>query len=320
MILSRQFLRRYFILAAIVSLTLAGPGVLVPCTALSDEGVRMKAASVVRPSEIDGWKLAEGPTDYNTTTVFKYMDGAAELFLAYAMKKLTVFRYEKPGRPAITLEVYQMGSPEDAYGLFSFESDDPGAGIGQGSEFGGGLLRFWKGYHFVSIYGESPGEDSEAATLRLGQQIASSIKDVGAPPRILTYLPEGETLFLKNQTWFLHSHILLNQRFFIAHENVLNLANDVDAALARYGGGKERVHLLLVKYPSQTGADSALSRFRSAYMKDAAGKPSVKTENNKWTATGKQGRFVVIVFDAPDEPVALKLIGTTIAALPKEGK
>ena len=146
---------------------------LVPCIALCDEGVKT-TRSFAWPSEMDGWKVSEGPDDYNPQTAFKYMDGAAELFLAYNMKALTVLRYEKPGRPAITAEIYQMGSGEDAYGLFYFESDDPGAGIGQGSEFGGGLLRFWKGFHFVSIYGENTGADVEATTLHIGQSIAAT--------------------------------------------------------------------------------------------------------------------------------------------------
>jgi hypothetical protein len=101
---------------------------------------------------------------------------------------------------------------------------------------------------------------------------------------------------------------------------VLNLANDVDVALARYGTGKDRVHLLIAEYPSQNRADQAFSNFRNAYMADAAEKMSVKTENNKCTATEKYGTFIVIVFDAPDEAFARKLIRATSVTFRKEGK
>ena len=272
------------------------------------------------PSDIDGWKISEGPAEYGPTTAFKYMDGAAELFLAYNMRKLTVVRYEKAGHPAMTLEIFEMGSPEDAYGLFSFESDDPGAGVGQGSEFGGGLLRFWKGYHFVSVYGEGPGADIEAATLGLGRQVASSIKETGRPPLLLSYLPEGKAPFARQQTWFLHSYILLNQRFFVARENVLDLANDVDVALGRYGSGKDKVHLLLIQYPGPTRAESALAHFRSAYPKDAPEGSSEKTAHSKRTVAEARGNFVAIVFGAPDEAFARKLIGTALVLQKKEGK
>jgi hypothetical protein len=271
-------------------------------------------------SEMDGWKVSEGPDDYNRETAFKYMDGAAELFIAYNMKTLTVLRYEKQGRPAITAEIFQMGSGEDAYGLFYFESDDPGAGVGQGSEFGGGLLRFWIGPYFVSVYGENTGADVEASTVRIGKSIAASIKETGNPPRILSLLPDGEAPLAKSQAWFLHSHILLNQRFFIENKNVLNLANDVDAALGRYGTGKEKVHLLLVRYPSPNRADQAFNSFRNACMAAADGKSSMKTDNDRWIVADMQGVYIAIVFNAPDEAFAERLMKSVSAKLPKEAK
>jgi hypothetical protein len=270
------------------------------------------------PAETDGWKIAEGPTPYDSATAFKYMNGAAELFIAFNMRTLTVVKYEKAGQPAITLEIFGMAAPEDAYGIFSFESDDPKAGIGQGSEFGGGLLRFWKANYFVSVYGDGPGAAAEAATLRLGGRIASSIKETGNPPKILTFLPDGLKQFEKNQTWFLHSHILLNQRFFIAYDNILNLSGDVNVALGRYARGKDKVHLLIIRYPSQPGADEALRGFKKAYMNDVADKMPVKTENNKWTAVGEYGNYLTIVFDAPDALFAKQMIALTAERLKEE--
>jgi hypothetical protein len=295
------------------------PSVFFPCSAFCDEGVKMKGSSSFWPGEIDGWKITEGPAPYDSTTAYKYMNGAAELFIAYNMRTLTVVKYEKADQPGITLEVFRMASPEDAYGIFSFESDDPRAGIGQGSEFGGGLLRFWKGSYFVSIYGDSPGTAVETTTLRLGNQIASTIKETGNLPKILSFLPDGLTPFSKTQTWFVHSHILLNQRFFVAYENILNLSGDVDAVLGRYGSQKEKVYLFLVKYPSVIRADDALGGFKKAYLADGAGKLSIKTENNKWTAAEKYGNYLVIVFDAPDEQFAMQMIELAAARL-KEGK
>jgi hypothetical protein len=127
---------------ALVSLAIFIIPLSGPDRAFAAEGEIMKSSSVLWPAETEGWKIAEGPAPYDSTTAFKYMNGAAELFIAFNMRTLTVLRYEKASQPAITLEIFSMASPEDAYGLFSFESDDPKGNIGQGSEFGGGLLRF----------------------------------------------------------------------------------------------------------------------------------------------------------------------------------
>jgi hypothetical protein len=294
--------------------------ILFPIPAWSVEGAKMTEKAVLWPGEIDGWKIAEGPTGYDPATAYTYMNGAAELFIAYNMRTLSVIRYEKPSHPAIVLEVYRMATPQDAYGLFSFESDDPGAGIGQGSEFGGGLLRFWKGDYFVSVYGDGIGPAVEAATLRLGEQVASSIQPTGSPPGILKFLPDELPPFRKDKSWFLHSHILLNQRFFIAHANILNLSPDVDVVLGRYSAGKERVHLLLAHYPTRARAENALASFRKAYMTGAAGKDSVRTENNRWTALEQYGDYLAIAFDGPDESFAAGSARAALISARKETK
>jgi hypothetical protein len=212
-----------------------------------------------------------------------------------------------------------MGSPEDAYGVFTFEQQDPEAGIGQGSEFGGGLLRFWKGRNFVTIFGEEPGPDIEEVILVLGRRIAATITDSGNPPKILGYLPDKTLPFTKKDAWFLRSHIHLNQRFFVARANILMLAPDVEAVLARYETKDGRIHILLVRYPTPEKAGAAHASFKKAYMPDAGKADLVKTENGKWTSIGRLNSFVMVVFDAGDENSAINLINATKEILKREG-
>lgn len=247
------------------------------------------------------------------------MDGAAELYLAFNVRELKTTRFEKPGMPSIIVEVYEMRSPEDAYGVFAFEQQDPAVGIGQGSEFGGGLLRFWKGRTFVTIFGEEPGQEVEEAILILGRRIAATITDSGNLPKILGYLPDKALSFIKKEAWFFRSHIHLNQRFFVARANILMLTPDVEAVLARYETKDGRIHFLLVRYATPDKADAALASFKNAYMPDAGKADSVKTENGKWTSLSRFNSCVVVVFDAPDESSAQNLIKTAEGILKREG-
>jgi len=64
------------------------------------------------------------------------------------MKSLQVQKYAKKDEPPIVFDLFEMDSPEGAFGAFTFEREDDEAGIGQGSEYGGGLLRFWRGGSF----------------------------------------------------------------------------------------------------------------------------------------------------------------------------
>ena len=247
------------------------------------------------------------------------MNGAAELYLAFNFRGLKTTRFEKPGKPSIIVEVYEMGSPEDAYGVFTFEQQDPEVGIGQGSEFGGGLLRFWKGRNFVTIFGEEPGPDIEEAILILGRRISATITDSGNPPKILGYLPDKTVPFTKKDAWFLRSHIHLNQRFFVARANILMLAPDVEAVLARYDTNDGRIYILLARYPSPDKASATLASFKNTYMPDAGQAGLVKTENGKWTSISRLNSFVMVVFDAKDESSAINLINTTKDILKREG-
>ena len=260
------------------------------------------------PSEAAGWKWDGKEERHNSKTLFAYMDGAAELYLAYGFENLAVRHYEKPGRPAVTVELYEMASSEDAYGVFTFERQDKPAGIGQGSEFGGGMLRFWKGPYFAAVYAEGEGAEVESALLTMGRVTADAIPKTGPEPEWIAFLPGRDLGLVDRSVRFFRSHVLLNQRFFIAHQNILNLNRGTEALLAQYLREKQKTHLLLIRYPDGKAAGEAYQSFMKAYLPDAGGKNRSKTEDQRWTLARKKAAFVLIVFGAPTEADAEILI------------
>ncbi len=286
----------------LVFLILATAVFLMPGTTLAAEKSAIGAA-VVWPSEAGGWKRAGEPAVYEGRAIFDYMDGAGEVFLAYNFKRLAVQRYEKQGSAAIIAEFYEMATPQDAYGVFSWDRQDPDAGIGQGSESGGGLLRFWKGRHFVSVYGEGQGEEQEQVILEIGRGLASSIRDTGAPPLLLRALPDDRQV--TGSVRFVRSHVLLNQRCFISNRNILELKADTEAVFARYDFGKERTFVLVIGYPAAPRAKSALAAFGKARKLNAAG---MGMDGGAWTTARAEGRHVIIVLNAPKEDIAKRLL------------
>jgi len=263
------------------------------------------------PSEAAGWKRDKKDLRYNSKTIFSYMDGAAELYLAYGFENLTVRRFEKSSQAPITLEVYEMASSEDAYGVFSYEHQDESAGIGQGSEFGGGLLRFWKGKYFISIYAEGEGREVESGILQIGRATANSITSVGTEPKLVGFIPGKDLGLVNKSVRYIKSHILLNQRFFIAHQNILNLNRNTEAVLAQYIQDKQKTQLLLIRYPDSKEAVGAYQSFMKAYLPDAGGKDRLRTEDRKWTFARHRNEFVVIVFGAVTEPAGEALLKAT---------
>src|SRR4030042_1161305 len=263
------------------------------------------------PSEAAGWKWDEKEMKYNSRTLFDYIDGTAELYLAYGFQNLTVRRFEKSKQPPITIELYEMASSEDAYGVFSFERQDEAIGIGQGSEFGGGLLRFWKGNYFISIYADGEGVEVESAILMMGRATANSIPATGQEPKLVGFIPGKDFGLIDKSVRYLKSHVLLNQRFFIAHQNILNLSRRTEAVLAQYLQDKQKTHLLLIQYPNLKEAGDAYQSFMKVYLPDAGGKDRFRTEDRKWTFARQRNEFVLIVFGAPTEAEAEALLKAT---------
>jgi hypothetical protein len=263
------------------------------------------------PKEAGGWKWDEKEMKYDSRTLFKYIDGAAELYLAYGFQNLTVRKFEKSNQPPLILELYGMASSEDAYGVFSFEHQDETVGIGQGSEFGGGLLRFWKGKYFVSVYAEGEGTEIESGILKMGGAAANSIPATGPEPKLVGFIPGKDLGLVDKSVRYLKSHVLLNQRFFIAHQNILNLNPKTEAVLAQYLRDKQKTQLLLIRYPNSKEAGDAYQSFMKVYLPDAGGKDRSKTEDRKWTFARQRDEFVLIVFGASTEAGAEALLKAT---------
>jgi hypothetical protein len=263
------------------------------------------------PSEAGGWKWDGKEEKYDSRTLFKYINGAAELYLAYGFQNLRVRRFEKSKQPPLVVELYEMASSEDAYGVFSYEQQDETAGTGQGSEFGGGLLRFWKGKYFVSLYAEGEGAEIESGILKMGRTVADSIPTTGSEPKLVGFIPGKDLGLVDKSIRYLKSHILLNQRFFIAQQNILNLSRKTEAVLAQYLLDKQKTQLLLIRYPNLKEAGDAYHSFIKAYFPDARGKDRLETEDRKWSAARERNEFVIIVFGAAKEVDAEILLKAT---------
>ena len=263
------------------------------------------------PTATESWKWDGKEEVYGSRAIFDYIDGAGEVYLAYNFKSLIVRPFEKTGYPRIITELYDMGSSTDAYGIFSLERQDEEAGIGQGSEFGGGLLRFWKGKFFVSVYADGEGSEAGQTILSLGRTIANSIPLTGKTPKLISALPDGKMGLVEKSIRYLHSHILLNQRFFVATKNILNLNPKTEVILAQYLREGKKIHLLLVRYPDVKEADAAFQSFKRAYMPEVFDKGLLQTEDKRWTATKKVNEFVLIVFGASSEQEGEELIKGT---------
>ena len=261
------------------------------------------------PRQMDGWLVTGEDAIYTRDTIFDYMDGAGEIYLAYDFQRMLVREYTKESAPSIAAEIYRMSSPRDAYGIFSHDTDGDQVVLGQGAIYAMGLLRFWKDSIFVRLLAERETDETKAAVMKLGREIANAIPNEGKRPLLVACLPpEG---LLKKSIRYFHKQVSLNCHYYLADSNLLNLSENTEAVLARYRRGDRKVRLLLVRYRKPEEAKAAHEQFVQIYFSD---KPAAKSpmrveevERGEFVGARWTDRFIILVFEAGDEKTCERL-------------
>jgi hypothetical protein len=206
-----------------------------------------------------------------------------------------------------------MGSSGDAFGIFSHAREGEELGIGQGSEYRGGVLCFWKAHFFVCIVPQNETAETNKALGDLARKIDQNISITGAKPDILHCLPE-EGLAEKSVRYF-HKHTSLNYHYFLASENILQLGEHTEAVLAQYG--PDQGSLLCIRYQNQQQAKDALDTFVSSYLPEATRTGVAEINDGKWVAVKQSGNFVLVVFDASTKAAGESLMAAAQGRLLK---
>ncbi|MBW2064924.1 MAG: hypothetical protein JRJ03_08320 [Deltaproteobacteria bacterium] len=258
------------------------------------------------PHEILGWKAQPKDQIFDSRTIFDYIDGAAEVYRAYDMQYCLSRRYAKTGNPDIIMDIFDMGAPENAFGVFTHDQDGEELEIGQGALYRYGWLRFWKDRYFISIYPEEETSSSKRAVVELGNIVASLIKNEGSKPRILSLLP-AKGLRPRSIRYF-RDPAILNYHYYLADENILFLGDDTEAVLADYEREGQRSKVLIVLYPTREKALRAHESLLTSYLPEAGPNGIVRVETGMWAGSVSTGRTLIFVLEADSPSLAEYLL------------
>lgn len=268
------------------------------------------------PKQVLDWKASGEDAVYDRKTLYDYMDGGAEVYLAFDFREVFVRKYADSAGNEIVLDIYDMGSPAEAFGMFSCDRQDPEAGIGQGSEYGPGLLRFWRGRYFVSITVSGNEDKAEMAVLDLGKAVAPLTGPDGAPPDMIKLLPAAG--LKPGKTAYFHNHVHLSNRYFVSAENILDLDEKTECLFAEYGAagadnpvgaaGGDSARLLVVRYPDAAKAGAAAASFLRALPPQADADGAALTEKKKWSIIKTRDNVLAVVFEASSKEFAGRLV------------
>ena len=208
------------------------------------------------PAEAGGWRRAGEDQVFDTESIFSYIDGHAEVYLSFGMKRCLSRRYLGPeGEPDIVLDLFEMDAAENAFGVFTHDRDGDQVDVGQGALLRESWLSFWKGRWFGSVYAEGESEQSAAALIAIARSTADAISDEGVAPALVSELPTSG--LDERSVRFFHTQEILNGVVYLGFDNPFVLSLETDAALGSYQRDSGSAWLLLVDYPDEATAGRA---------------------------------------------------------------
>ena len=142
--------------------------------------------------EVEGWTRAGEVLTYDVDTLWEYINGAAELFVEYGVQTCRTADLSM-GDLTVTVDLYDMGTPLNAYGVYDRESSSggspfPGATSAVISPPYQALLL--KGSTYVKV-NAFEGELTEDAGRELLEAIAGSLSGATGMPPEFGHLPEN---------------------------------------------------------------------------------------------------------------------------------
>ncbi len=234
--------------------------VLSACSA-TPTAARLDLSRVFPAAEaIPGWSIALEFKTYDRTNLFNLVDGQAESFFAYGFEQVAVQRYKNSDGTLLNVEVWQLATQSDAYGLFSAGRVGKLAAIGvEGDSDPGRRLAFWQDRYFASLNANQPVPDETLQAF--AKAITGGLPSGGVRPALVDSLPQ-ENLVPLSAIYF-HEEMSIQMEIWLGGENILGLSQQTGGVVGKYELNGQTARLLLVEYPKASEAENGLKALQA---------------------------------------------------------
>jgi hypothetical protein len=215
--------------------------------------VSLSIAAVTTEIKLDGWIKTKDPVLYLKNKLTDHIDGAAEIYYTYAVKDVTVFEFQKPGSASISIDIYDMTTAEDAFGIYSFNRSGTKESVAVGNEgiISPGLLDFWIDKYYIRVSAGINFNISTTEFISVGNQIIKSLGvEKGSVPKIVQILPK-KGLVSGSQIYFHKQLILDNIAPEVNKQFALKLSDKTNAVCAEYAFNTTIGKLIIVEYANK---------------------------------------------------------------------
>jgi len=254
--------------------------VLVRESSTTKEGVKTTVAPEhLLPNEgkLLGWVQSRAPSTYQGKTLYRDRAispvASPDLYYAYGFERQAEAEYQAPqfgSKPLILLEIFDMGTPENAFGIYNFHTYPrmKFEWVGAKAMLSGGYLRFTKGKYFVQIEGYEFATGIREGMIALAKAVAAQIKDPPPKPQMLALLPNNKKIH--GSTKLFRSNWALSQIYSTLPANVPQLVDTALGVSVYYQDSADSTNwmnaqiVFIIRFPDTTTAESAYILYRDA--------------------------------------------------------
>jgi hypothetical protein len=157
--------------------------------------VSSPAAMDLRFPDVSGWRLSGDVQTFNPKTLYEYINGAADLYLASDFEELKVAEYANEKKASVVVEAYRHRTPRDAFGIYSQERlpDGDFLRIGAQGYIDKNILNFVCGRYYVKLNSFETGDEDREVLQAIAGKVAESLGEKGGLPSLLSAFPlEGK--------------------------------------------------------------------------------------------------------------------------------
>jgi hypothetical protein len=153
---------------------------------------------MVAGSTPKGWQIFDEVKQFTPENLYEQINGRAAFFLAYDMIRMTYVRFVNSDETTqfINLSIYDMGTPTNAFGVFSAERSqgESSLDLGRASYRSGANYFIWKGQYYIRIISAGTTDEFQRIGMDLAQKVTDFLLDSGEHVWGLNALPLADRM------------------------------------------------------------------------------------------------------------------------------
>jgi hypothetical protein len=203
--------------------------------------------------EVVGWRQSGEIQIFTPETLFEYINGGADLYLAYDFQELKVAEFLNEKKASVTLEIYRHKTPVHAFGIYSQERlpDANFLEIGSQGYIETNVLNFLAGSYYIKISSFKTGADDQEILMTFAKRVSEALGPMGSLPSILSSFPEEGKK--KNSEKFISKNFLSYSFLHSAFTADYEVSGAKFKLFIIEGLGRDDCRVIMQKYLQQTG-------------------------------------------------------------------